>query len=126
MCGDDKKAQEVTMLDIKQEIKDDVVLLRLKGTITIGTGDVFLRGVVKDLLEAGYQKILLDMQKVSSMDSAGMGELVAAYTTVKHKGGTMKLLNLPHRVLNLFEITQLITVFESFTDEKIALQSFKD
>jgi anti-sigma B factor antagonist len=58
------------------------------------------------------------------MDSSGVGELVSTYTTVTNRGGKLKLLNLPSKVSDILQITQLITVFEVYDDEKEAVASF--
>jgi anti-sigma B factor antagonist len=62
---------------------------------------------------------------VNYIDSSGIGELVGAYTTVRNKGGDMKLLNLTKKVHDLLQVTKLLTVFENFTDEATAVASFK-
>ena len=68
--------------------------------------------------------ILLNMAGLTYIDSSGLGELVAAYTTVTAAGGQMKLLNLAKRVHDLLQITKLYTIFEAFEDEASALGSF--
>lgn len=101
-----------------------VTILAPKGKITIGVGDVVLRRAVQEALEAGGQKILIDLSGVSTIDSSGVGELVSAYTTVTNRGGKLKLLNIPPKVADVLQITQLITVFETFDDEDEAIASF--
>ena len=64
------------------------------------------------------------MADVTYMDSSGLGELIAAHTTVTTAGGEMKLLNLAKRVHDLLKITKLCTVFETFEDESAAVSSF--
>ena len=64
------------------------------------------------------------MGDVSYIDSAGLGELTAAYTSVKNRGGQLKLLNLTRRVHDLMQITKLYTVFDVYDDEKKAIASF--
>ncbi len=101
-----------------------VVVLDLSGKITIGEGDVVLREKVTELLEAGHKHILLNLEKVSYMDSAGIGELVACYKRSKEKDGTVKLLNPSGKVYDLLQLTKLEEVFETYRDEKEALVSF--
>jgi anti-sigma B factor antagonist len=69
------------------------------------------------LIDGGFRQILLNMAGVDYIDSSGLGELVAAYTTVAAAGGEMKLLNLAKRPHDLLKITKLCTVFEIFEDE---------
>ena len=79
---------------------------------------------VTELLEGGHQKLLLNLEKVSYMDSAGIGELVACYKRAKEKEGTVKLLNPSGKVYDLLQLTKLEEVFETFRDEKEALVSY--
>lgn len=101
-----------------------VSVVDLSGKITIGEGDVALRNAVQEILDAGNQHILLNLEKVSYMDSAGIGELVACYKRAKEKEGSVKLLNPSGKVYDLLSLTKLEEVFDTFTDEKEALVSF--
>jgi len=101
-----------------------VSVLDLVGKITIGEGDVILREKVLEMLDTGQKNVLLNLEKVSYMDSAGIGELVACYKRSKEKGGTVKLLRPSGKVLDLLQLTKLEEVFDVFTDEKEALVSF--
>lgn len=103
---------------------DDVVILELSGKLTLGSGDVQLRQLVTDLLGRGEKKILLDLNGIKYMDSAGTGELVAAYTSSNNGGASLKLLNLSSKVRDLLMFTQLITVFEDYNDVGEAVHSF--
>ena len=101
-----------------------VDIVDLSGKITIGEGDVVLRDTVSELLDNGGAHILLNLEKVSYMDSAGIGELVACYKRAKEKEGTVKLLNPSGKVYDLLQLTKLEEVFETYRDEKEALVSF--
>jgi anti-sigma B factor antagonist len=102
----------------------DVAVLDLTGKITIGEGDVVLRDKVHELLDAGKSKILLNLQGVTYMDSAGIGELVACYKRAREKGGAMRLLNPSGKVADLLQLTKLEQVFDTFRAEQDALKSF--
>ena len=104
---------------------DGVVIIDLKGKLTLGSGDVQLRSIIRDLLDRDEKKILLNLAKVSYMDSAGVGELVASYTTASNREANLKLLNLTSKIRDLLQFTQLISVFEHFSDEEEGVQSFK-
>jgi anti-sigma B factor antagonist len=104
--------------------REGVTILDLKGKITIGVGDVALSEAIHEALDAGATKILVNMADVSTIDSSGVGELVSAYTTATNRGGRLKLINLPSKVADILQITQLITVFEVFDDEDEAVASF--
>jgi len=112
-------------LEIRERNSGDVVLLDLSGRITIGEGSVQLRDSVGNLLSAGRQKIVLNLEGVTYVDSSGIGELVSRYTTTKNQGGQLKLLKLPKKIKDLLMITKLLTVFEIYEDEETALSSFK-
>ena len=101
-----------------------VSLVDLSGKITIGEGDVILRDEVNKLLETDAKNILLNLDRVSYMDSAGIGELVACYKRAAETGASVKLLNPSGRVSDLLSLTKLQEVFEIFKDEKEALTSF--
>ena len=102
----------------------DVMILDMKGNITIGEGSVVLRDEIDRLLNEGQKKILLNLANVSYLDSSGIGELVASYTAINREGGQLKLLNLTHRIRDVLAITKLVTVFDSYDNELNALSSF--
>lgn len=104
--------------------RDGVTILEPKGKITIGVGDVALREAVHRELENGNKNVLIDMNGVTTIDSSGIGELVSTYTSVKNRGGSLKLLRLPAKVSDILQITQLISVFETYDDEDEAVRSF--
>jgi anti-sigma B factor antagonist len=101
-----------------------VSILDLSGKITIGEGDVILREEVNKLLETDRKSILLNLDKVTYMDSAGIGELVACFKRASESGAKLKLLNPSGRVSDLLSLTKLQQVFEIFSEEKEALVSF--
>ena len=104
--------------------REGVTILDPKGKITIGSGDVALRDSVRGALDSGAMKILINLENVSTIDSSGIGELVAAFTTVSNRGGDLKLSNLSPKVTDILQITQLITVFQVEDSEEAALSSF--
>lgn len=111
-------------MKIYQRIEGDVHILEVEGRITIGEGDVMMREAIMGLLNAGQKKILLNMARVSYMDSSGVGELLSCYTQVTEGGGNFKLLNISKKIQNLLHIAQILSVFEYFNDEEKALASF--
>ena len=102
-----------------------VTILEPKGKITIGVGDVALRESVHEAVEAGSRKILIDLGGVSTIDSSGIGELVAAYTTVTNRDGKLALLHMPPKIADILQITQLVTVFDVFDSEEEALRALE-
>ncbi len=114
----------MTDVKISERQSGDVTVLDLGGRITIGEGNVSLRGAIKRLVEGGRKKILLNLAQIGYVDSSGVGELVAGYTTIKREGGQLKLLNLTGKIRDLLAITKLLTVFETYDTESEAIQSF--
>ena len=111
-------------MQIDERTIGDVLVLDVKGRITLGEGDELLKDKVNSLLNQGYKKIVLNLAEVPYIDSAGLGEIVRTYTTVSRQGGNLKLLNLTKRITDLLAITKLLTVFETFESENDAVQSF--
>jgi anti-sigma B factor antagonist len=111
-------------MQISERVIGDVVLLDVKGRITLGDGDELLKDKVNQLVNAGRKKIILNLADVPYVDSAGLGEIVRTYTTVSRQGGSLKLLNLTKRISDLLAITKLLTVFETFDSEEDAIKSF--
>jgi len=105
--------------------KDGLSVLELKGSITLGHGDVTMREHIKGLLDQGKKEIIIDLGDVSFMDSTGLGELVAAYTSARHQEATLKLANLTKKIHDLLDITQLAAVFEHYDSVEEAAASFK-
>jgi anti-sigma B factor antagonist len=103
---------------------DDITILDVQGTVTVGEQAERLRDKVRSVVQEGARRILVNMAGISYVDSAGLGELIAAYTTTKRQGGTLKLLNTTKRLNDLLVITKLATVFETFEDEAEAIASF--
>ncbi len=102
----------------------DVAIVDLNGKITLGENTGILREELRSLLAKGTKHIILNMADVSYVDSAGLGELVGAYTTATNQGGSVKLLHLQGKMRDLMQITKLHTIFPAFDDEKAALASF--
>ena len=103
---------------------DEVTVVDAAGRITLGEGAGSMRDKIVELLKAGKSKILLNLGEISYIDSSGIGELVAAFTSVTNRGGQLKLLNLTKKFEGLLQITKLYTVFEVFDSEVTAIRSF--
>ena len=112
-------------LDVRPRQAGDVTILDLSGEVRIGEGAVSLRDSIRKLTDEGKKKVLLNLAGVKYMDSTGVGELIANYTTISRQGGQLKLLNLTDRIQNLLVITKLLTVFDSYDNEADALKSFE-
>ena len=112
-------------MPIEERTSGAVTILDLSGKVTLGAGDTMLKDKIHSLLYQGRKNVLLNLAQVQSLDSAALGEIVSAYTTMTREGGTVKLVNLTTRVQNLLSITKLLTVFDTYDNEAEALRSFK-
>ena len=111
-------------LQIAQREVGDVTVLDLWGQITIGDASETLRAKIKELIEHGHKRVLLHLGGVHQVDSSGLGSLVAAYMALKKSGGDLKLVQLSERLEDLMVITKLLTVFDTYKDEAVAIESF--
>ena len=101
-----------------------ITLVDLSGRIALGDGSALLRKTIRDLLEEGRVRIILNLGDVNYIDSSGIGELVSGFTAVRNRGGELKLLNLTKKVNDLLQLTKLFTVFDVYNDESSAVGSF--
>lgn len=108
-------------------IREDsgIAIVDLSGRISLGDGSALLRKTVRDLLDQGHTRIILNLGDVNYIDSSGIGELVSGFTAVRNRGGELKLLNLTKKVNDLLQLTKLFTVFEVYNEERAAIGSFK-
>jgi len=111
-------------MTIQERVLENVVVVDLNGKLTIGEGDELLREKINSLMQQGHTNLLLNLGEVPYVDSAGLGEIVRTFTTVKHQGGTLKLVNLTKRIKDLLTITKLLTVFDTYDSEAEAVGSF--
>ncbi|MBI1899452.1 MAG: STAS domain-containing protein [Acidobacteria bacterium] len=111
-------------LSIEQREREDIVILDIRGRLTVGEEASQLREVIRRLVEGRSNRIILNLAEVDYIDSTGLGALVVCYTSVKKSGGALKVLNLSERNIELLVLTKLSTVFEIFTDEQDAVNSF--
>jgi len=111
-------------LTIAEDQRNGVTILKLSGRLVLGQESNEFRNTVKRLLDAGDNKILVDLGEVSYIDSAGLGTLVSGFTSSRNSGGVMKLANLTKKVNEQLNITKLVTVFDVFDSVGTGLKSF--
>src|SRR5512133_1002601 len=111
-------------LEIQQREREGIQIVDLSGRITVGPEAGALREKVNALGGAGVKNIVLNLRDVDYIDSTGLGALVMCATTLRKSGGVVKLLNLNRRNIELLVMTKLATVFEIFTDEQDAVNSY--
>jgi len=110
-------------LDIRETEREGVIILALKGRLTVGEASS-IREKVNEVLAKSLSKLILDLSEVDYIDSTGLGSMVICYTTIKKAGGALKLVNLNKRNIELLLLTKLHTIFEVFSDERDAVNSF--
>jgi anti-sigma B factor antagonist len=114
----------VSDLNISTRENGGVIVVDLAGRIALGETSANLHQTLKDLVNNDNRQILLNLANVTTIDSSGLGTLVAGYTSVETSGGQLKLANLSDRASELMTVTKLYTVFEIFDDEQAAINSF--
>jgi len=121
----DRDSAKETTVKCSQPEVGGVPILEPKGKITIGAGNVALCGALGEIVQDSASNILLDLKGVKKMDFSGLGELIAAHNSVTEVGGVIKLMNLPPKLHGVLGITQIVSVFDVFDDEREALASFR-
>ena len=111
-------------LSIREREKEGVTILDLDGRLTAGESIASLREQIIGDINRGSTQFVLNMAGVDYVDSSGLGMMVVCFTTLKKAGGVLKLLNLTSRNLELLVLTKLTTIFEVYTDEQDAVNSF--
>jgi anti-sigma B factor antagonist len=112
-------------LAIEERQTGDITVLVLKGQMVLDDGDLAFGRRIRDLVDRGAVKVVLDLGGVTYIDSSGVGMLVAKLKTLKERGGDMRLLNLNRRAESLLGMLKLLVVFETFQDETAAVRSFE-
>jgi anti-sigma B factor antagonist len=112
-------------MDIAQRQIGDVTVLDLSGKITSTDSDGRLKERVTGLVAEGHKKLVLNLSSVTYVDSSGLGETVACYTTAKGKGGEVKLAGATKRIQDLLVITKLVNVFDNHEQLDGAIAAFK-
>ena len=103
---------------------DDVIIVDLDGRLVLGVGDEILRDVVNELLAEDWKKIVLNLRKVSIIDSSGIGEVVASWKLAKRFGASLKLMRPAPQIQRTLRLTQLLPLLEVFESEEEAVASF--
>lgn len=111
-------------MDIAAREKEGVTILDLRGRLTVGGDSTALRERITAMVASGVKNVILNLEKVDYIDSTGLGTMVICFTTFRKAGGALKLVNLDKRAIELLVLTKLATVFEIFTDEQDAVNSF--
>ena len=113
-------------MTISTRMVDSITVVELRGKLILGEDTEQFRTRLRELIQSGTKKVLLNMGNVSYIDSSGVGELVRAYASAGSQGGQLKLVGLTRKLHDLLMVTKLLTVFEAFDDEQKAIESFRE
>lgn len=109
---------------IKERKRDGVAILELSGKIMGGEDAISFDSTLKTLIHEGVRNVIVSLERVSWVNSSGLGILISGYSTLKNSGGELKLLKVSNRIESIFMVSKLHTVFESYNDEDEAIRSF--
>ncbi len=112
-------------MKIVDEVKNDVVIIKLEGKVMGGPDATIFYGKLHEYVDSGKKKVIIDLSGVEWMSSVGLGMLISALTTMKNKGGEMRLTGVTKTIQSLLTITRLMTIFESHDTVADAIKSFK-
>ena len=119
------QGRESMQLKLTKRTVDGILAIECSGRIVFGDETSLLRDEVKQAVQSGVKRIVLNLSDVNYIDSGGLGTLVALHTTAHNAGGAIKLANLTKRVGDLMQVTKLLTVFEVYNSEYEALEAFR-
>jgi anti-sigma B factor antagonist len=112
-------------LDINVRKTGDITVLDLNGRATIGIGNDVLNTKLRQVVEAGTLKVLVNLINLQQIDSSGISTLVRTFVTLGRRGGSLKLVNPVGRVREVLEVTHLLGAIPTFDSEASAYQSFR-
>ena len=111
-------------LEISERRANNILVMELSGTLTLGDEAGQLRARFREILSDGTNQLVLDLSKLSYVDSMGLGALVAGFTTARNEGGDVKLAKLSAQFHEQLAVTKLDTVFEVYATVEEAVRSF--
>jgi len=111
-------------MKLSSRVAGDVTILDVEGKILLGEGDIEIKQTIDEFVAQDRKKFLLNLAKVTYIDSAGLGQIIRCFTAIRKVGGTLKLLSPNARVVDLLTVTKLVNVFDWYNEESGALASF--
>ena len=129
-CFEELRTTQLLIAGLSQSTLDarrlkDVLVLEFTNPAQLIRQSRELTELSKEVLQQKDTKVLIDLSRVSRIDSAGLGLLMRCYSHAVRNSGMLKLLNPNPEVQKLLELTKINSVVESFDDEQKALQSFR-
>jgi anti-sigma B factor antagonist len=117
--------QKEQPVEIDVRTQEQVKIVKLRGKLNLGASLDRTNETLKDLVNAGESRFLLDLQEVPMIDSSGIGLLVRYLTAAKQHGGSLKLLNPSKFALQTLKLVRVLSLFEVFEDQQAAVASFQ-
>lgn len=112
-------------MTLKEDIKDGIAILKCKGNLVSDSDTSKIKDKIHSLVEDDVKKVVIDLGDVNFINSSGLGSLISVHTTLQKSGGELKLARIGEKVENLFIITQLVKVFDTYETLDRALASFE-
>jgi len=110
-------------MEINQRTVNDVVILDINGEIDLYNAPD-IKDTIKNLIDSGKRQVIINLEKVSYIDSSGIGVLISSLSNLKKVGGALKIINVYASVKKVFELTKLTSFFEIYDSEDEALKTF--
>ena len=111
-------------MKVKTRMEGDVAIISVSGKLMGGPESDTLRNEIKNLIDDGSKKFVVDLKGVPWINSTGLGALMAVYTSIQRSEGVLKLCHVSDRIQSLFMITKLLTIFDTYPSENEAVESF--
>ena len=110
-------------MDITKRSNDDVVILDIAGEIDLYNAPV-IKDIINGLIEEQKFNVIINLEKVTYIDSSGIGALISSLSNLKKYQGGLKIINVYASVRKVFELTKLTSFFDIYNSEEEALESF--
>ena len=112
-------------MEIAERELEGIKVIDITGKVIKGDSEALLRERIQDLTDRGHRKLVINLRGVPYIDSSGLGELVRCFTAMRRSGGRVGLTNLNTRLVDLFRITKLSDIFETFDTDDEAVRSLR-
>jgi anti-sigma B factor antagonist len=119
------RRRSIMKVTLKTRKVNGIVVMDISGRLCAGQPTLLLHETVRKFIEDGDNNFLINLADVSSIDTSGLGELISTYSLADSHGGAAKLLHLGKKAKDVLQMTKLLTVFDTFTDEVQAIKSFE-
>lgn len=110
-------------MKIDTRISHDVVIFDINGEIDLYNSSN-IKDKLRDYLEKSYKKVIINLDRVTYIDSSGIGSLISSQSTLKKINGALRIINIHDSVKRVFELTKLTSFFKIYEDEESAMNSF--